>query len=145
LAAGADVVVENSKVGVLVRFRLDHAAPRAANPRVIYCSVAGFGQDGPYAARAGYDFIIQAMGGIMDPTGEPDGAPQKPGVACADLFTGLCGVIAAALAPDRPGGGASARAVRLGVARYWRNRRLHAKPLAKPAAKPDRARRVRRH
>jgi crotonobetainyl-CoA:carnitine CoA-transferase CaiB-like acyl-CoA transferase len=94
LAAGADVVIENFKVGGLARFNLDYAAVAEANPRVVYCSVTGFGQDGPYAARAGYDFIIQAMGGIMDITGEPDGAPQKPGVAYADIFTGLYGTIA---------------------------------------------------
>jgi crotonobetainyl-CoA:carnitine CoA-transferase CaiB-like acyl-CoA transferase len=94
LAASADVVVENFKVGGLARFGLDYAAIAALNPRVVYCSVTGFGQDGPYASRAGYDFIIQAMGGIMDLTGEPDGPPQKPGVAIADLFTGLYGTIA---------------------------------------------------
>jgi crotonobetainyl-CoA:carnitine CoA-transferase CaiB-like acyl-CoA transferase len=94
LAAAADVVVENFKVGGLARFGLDYASVAEANPRVVYCSVTGFGQDGPYAARAGYDFIIQAMGGIMDITGEPDGAPQKPGVAYADIFTGLYGTIA---------------------------------------------------
>jgi crotonobetainyl-CoA:carnitine CoA-transferase CaiB-like acyl-CoA transferase len=94
LAAGADVVIENFKVGGLVRYGLDHASVAAANPRVVYCSVTGFGQDGPFAARPGYDFIIQAMGGIMDLTGEPDGAPQKTGVAIADLFTGLYGVVA---------------------------------------------------
>ena len=94
LAAGADVVIENFKAGGLKRHGLDHASVRAANPRVVYCSITGFGQDGPYAARPGYDFIIQAMGGIMDVTGEPSGGPQKPGVAYADLFTGLYGVIA---------------------------------------------------
>jgi crotonobetainyl-CoA:carnitine CoA-transferase CaiB-like acyl-CoA transferase len=95
LAAAADVVIENFKVGGLVRFGLDYAAVRATNPGVVYVSVTGFGQDGPAAPRAGYDFIIQAMGGIMDLTGEPDGAPQKPGVAYADLFTGLYGTVAA--------------------------------------------------
>ncbi len=94
LAAGADVVVENFKVGGLARFGLDHASVAAGNPRVVYASVTGFGQDGPLAARAGYDFIVQAMGGIMDLTGEPDGPPQKPGVAYADLFTGLYGTVA---------------------------------------------------
>jgi crotonobetainyl-CoA:carnitine CoA-transferase CaiB-like acyl-CoA transferase len=94
LAAGADVVIENFKAGGLKRHGLDHASVRAANARVVYCSITGFGQDGPYAARPGYDFIIQAMGGIMDVTGEPGGGPQKPGVAYADLFTGLYGVIA---------------------------------------------------
>jgi crotonobetainyl-CoA:carnitine CoA-transferase CaiB-like acyl-CoA transferase len=94
LARGADVLVENFRVGSLAKFGLDHAAVSADNPGIVYCSVTGFGQDGPYAARAGYDFIIQAMGGIMDLTGEPEGAPQKPGVAFADIFTGLYGTIA---------------------------------------------------
>jgi crotonobetainyl-CoA:carnitine CoA-transferase CaiB-like acyl-CoA transferase len=94
LCAGADVVIENFKVGGLARFGLDYPTLAAINPGLVYCSVTGFGQDGPYAARPGYDFIVQAMGGIMDLTGEPGGAPQKPGVAYADLFTGLYGVIA---------------------------------------------------
>jgi crotonobetainyl-CoA:carnitine CoA-transferase CaiB-like acyl-CoA transferase len=94
LAAAADVLIENFRVGGLARFRLDHASVAASNPRVVYCSVTGFGQTGPYAPRAGYDFIIQAMGGIMDLTGEPDGPPEKPGVAYADIFTGLYGTIA---------------------------------------------------
>jgi crotonobetainyl-CoA:carnitine CoA-transferase CaiB-like acyl-CoA transferase len=94
LAAEADVVIENFKVGGLAKFGLDHASLAALNPDLVYCSVTGFGQDGPEAPRAGYDFIIQAMGGIMDLTGEPEGQPQKPGVAYADLFTGLYGVIA---------------------------------------------------
>ena len=94
LAEGADVVLENFKVGGLAKFGLDHASVAVGNPRVVYASVTGFGQDGPLAARAGYDFIVQAMGGIMDLTGEPDGPPQKPGVAYADLFTGLYGTVA---------------------------------------------------
>ncbi len=94
LAAGADVVIENFKVGGLARYGLDYASLAARNPRLVYCSITGFGQDGPYAARPGYDFIVQALGGIMDLTGEPDGAPQKPGVAYADLFTGLYAVVA---------------------------------------------------
>jgi crotonobetainyl-CoA:carnitine CoA-transferase CaiB-like acyl-CoA transferase len=94
LCAGADVVIENFKVGGLARFGLDYPTLAAINPGLVYCSVTGFGQDGPDAARPGYDFIVQAMGGIMDLTGEPGGAPQKPGVAYADLFTGLYGVIA---------------------------------------------------
>lgn len=94
LAASADVLVENFKVGGLARYGLDHASLSADNPRLVYASVTGFGQDGPDAARPGYDFIIQAMGGIMDLTGEPDGPPQKPGVAYADLFTGLYGTVA---------------------------------------------------
>ena len=94
LAARADVVLENFKVGGLVKFGLDYASVAATNPGVVYCSVTGFGQDGPRAAEPGYDFLIQAMGGIMDLTGEPDGPPEKAGVAITDLFTGLYGVIA---------------------------------------------------
>jgi crotonobetainyl-CoA:carnitine CoA-transferase CaiB-like acyl-CoA transferase len=94
LAAAADVLIENFKVGGLTKHRLDYASVAAANPGSVYCSVTGFGQTGPYAPRAGYDFIIQAMGGIMDLTGEPDGPPEKPGVAYADIFTGLYGTIA---------------------------------------------------
>ncbi len=94
LVAGADVLVENFKVGGLAKYGLDYDSLKDVNPRLIYCSVTGFGQDGPYAHRAGYDYIIQGMGGIMDLTGEPDGEPQKIGVAFADIFTGLYGVIA---------------------------------------------------
>jgi crotonobetainyl-CoA:carnitine CoA-transferase CaiB-like acyl-CoA transferase len=94
LAAGADVLVENFKVGGLAQYGLDYASLAVLNPLLVYCSVTGFGQDGPYAGRAGYDAMIQAMSGIMDLTGEPDGPPQKMGVAFADLFTGLYGVIA---------------------------------------------------
>jgi len=94
LAAGADVLVENFKVGSLVRYGLDAASLRAANPRLIVCSITGFGQDGPYAHRAGYDFIVQGMGGIMSITGEPDGPPQKGGVAHADIFTGVYAAVA---------------------------------------------------
>lgn len=94
LAADADVFIENFKVGALARHGLDYASLHALNPRLVYCSVTGFGQDGPYAARAGYDAMIQAMGGIMSLTGEADGPPQKIGVAFADLFAGLHGVVA---------------------------------------------------
>jgi crotonobetainyl-CoA:carnitine CoA-transferase CaiB-like acyl-CoA transferase len=94
MAAAADVVVENFRTGGLARYGLDYASVSAVNPRVVYASVTGFGQDGPEAGRAGYDFIIQAMGGMMDLTGEQGGPPQKPGVAHADVFTGLYGVIA---------------------------------------------------
>jgi crotonobetainyl-CoA:carnitine CoA-transferase CaiB-like acyl-CoA transferase len=89
LARDADILIENFKVGGLARFGLDFASLSALNPRLIYCSITGFGQDGPYAARAGYDFMIQGMGGIMDLTGDPAGEPQKTGVAFADIFTGL--------------------------------------------------------
>lgn len=94
LIAEADIFIENFKVGGLKRFGLDYAALAEKYPRLIYCSVTGFGQDGPYAHRAGYDFLIQAMSGMMDITGEPDRAPQKMGVAFSDIFTGLYGVIA---------------------------------------------------
>ncbi|UZK65178.1 CaiB/BaiF CoA transferase family protein [Sphingomonas sp. M1-B02] len=94
LIADADVVIENYKVGGLVKYGLDPASLRAAFPRLILCSITGFGQTGPYAGRAGYDFIIQGMGGAMSLTGEPDGAPQKSGVAYADIFTGVYSAVA---------------------------------------------------
>ncbi|MGO9755805.1 MAG: CaiB/BaiF CoA transferase family protein [Roseiarcus sp.] len=94
LAARSDVLIENFKTGGLKKYGLDHASLRTINPGLIYCSITGFGQTGPYAARAGYDFIIQGMGGMMDLTGEPDGEPQKTGVAVADIFTALYGVAA---------------------------------------------------
>ncbi|WP_052174823.1 CaiB/BaiF CoA transferase family protein [Paracoccus sanguinis] len=93
LIATADVVVENFKVGGLKRFGLDYESLAAANPRLVYASVTGFGQDGPRASQPGYDFLIQGMCGIMDLTGEPGGEPQKVGVAWIDIFTGLYGVI----------------------------------------------------
>jgi crotonobetainyl-CoA:carnitine CoA-transferase CaiB-like acyl-CoA transferase len=93
LASRADVLIENFKVGGLVKYGLDFESLRAVNPRLVYCSITGFGQTGPYATRAGYDFMIQGMGGIMDLTGAPDGEPQKVGVAFADIFTGLYAVI----------------------------------------------------
>jgi len=94
LAVQADVIIENFKVGGLKRFGLDYDAVSAANPGIVYCSITGFGQTGPYAPRAGYDFIIQGMGGIMSLTGEPDGPPQKTGVAFADIFTGVYSTVA---------------------------------------------------
>ncbi len=94
LAASADVFIENFKVGGLEKYGLDYASLQKLNPRLIYCSVTGFGQSGPKAQLAGYDFMIQGLSGIMDLTGEPDGAPQKVGVAFADIFTALYGVIA---------------------------------------------------
>jgi len=103
LAAAADVLIENYKVGQLAKYGLDHASLAPLNPRLIYCSVTGYGQDGPYAHAAGYDFAIQATGGLMSITGEKDGTtgsePQKVGVAVADLFTGVyaSGAIMAAL------------------------------------------------
>lgn len=93
-----DVVVENFKVGGLARYGLDYASLKALNPKLVYCSITGFGQTGPYAHRAGYDAAIQAMGGLMSITGEPDGkpggGPEKVGVAVADLMTGLYAVSA---------------------------------------------------
>ncbi len=94
LAAGADVLIENFKLGGLARYGLDHEGLKAVNPRLIYCSITGFGQTGPYASRAGYDIIIQGMSGIMSVTGEADGEPMKIGMAFADIFTGLYSVIA---------------------------------------------------
>ncbi|WP_431284124.1 CaiB/BaiF CoA transferase family protein [Humitalea sp. 24SJ18S-53] len=98
LAEKSDVVVENFKVGALARYGLDAASLRATNPRLIYCSVTGFGQDGPRAEQAAYDFMIQAMGGLMGITGrredEPGGGPQKVGVPIVDLMTGMYATVA---------------------------------------------------
>jgi len=112
LATTCDVVIENFKVGGLKKYGLDYDGLKAVNPALVYCSITGFGQDGPYANRAGYDFMIQAMGGLMSITGEsdgtPGGGPEKVGVAVADVFTGLYSVIAiqAALSHrDRTGEG----------------------------------------
>lgn len=110
LAAHADVVVENFKVGGLEKYGLDAASLRAAYPRLIYCSVTGFGQTGPYAPRAGYDFLVQGMGGPMSVTGEPTGAPMKAGYAVADIYTGLyasVGILSALRRRDATGEGAS--------------------------------------
>lgn len=98
LIADADVVIENFKVGGLAKYGLDYPSLAAINPRLIYCSVTGFGQSGPYAHRAGYDFIIQGMSGLMSVTGDPIGQPQKVGVAVTDIFTGVyaaVGILAA--------------------------------------------------
>ncbi|MBA9843770.1 MAG: CaiB/BaiF CoA-transferase family protein [Ralstonia sp.] len=112
LAAHADVVLENYKVGQLAKYGLDYASLKAVKPDLVYCSITGFGQTGPYAARAGYDFIVQGMGGFMSLTGErddlPGGGPQKAGVAISDLMTGMYATVAvlAALAHrDRTGEG----------------------------------------
>lgn len=97
LAAHCDVFVENFKVGDMARYGLDYASLKAINPRLVYCSVTGFGQTGPYADRAGYDYAIQGMGGLMSVTGERDdlgGGPQKVGVAVADLMTGMYATVA---------------------------------------------------
>lgn len=98
LAAGADVMLENFKVGGLARYGLDAETLRAANPGLVVCSITGFGQDGPWSHRPGYDFMVQALGGLMSLTGEPDGMPMKTGVAITDVMTGLyatVGVLAA--------------------------------------------------
>lgn len=112
LAATSDVVIENFKVGGLKKYGLDQESLRTLNPRLIYCSITGFGQTGPYAPRAGYDFMIQAMGGLMSVTGEPDevpgGGPVKVGVALVDVMTGLyatIGVLAALAHRERTGAG----------------------------------------
>ncbi|MDX8538345.1 CaiB/BaiF CoA-transferase family protein [Mesorhizobium abyssinicae] len=94
LVANADVLIENFKLGGLKKYGLDYESLKKINPRLVYCSITGFGQDGPYAPRAGYDFIIQAMAGMMSITGEAGREPQKAGVAISDLFTGLYSVIA---------------------------------------------------
>ncbi|MGB3390997.1 MAG: CaiB/BaiF CoA-transferase family protein [Pseudaminobacter sp.] len=94
LVATADVLIENFKLGGLKKYGLDYENLKAVNPRLVYCSITGFGQDGPYAPRAGYDFIIQGMSGLMSITGPAGGEPQKVGVAVTDLFTGLYSVIA---------------------------------------------------
>lgn len=101
LACEADIVIENYKVGGLAKYGLHHAALTAINPRLITCSITGFGQTGPYAHRPGYDFIAQAMGGMMSMTGEPDREPQKAGIAVADLFTGLYSAAAVLAALNR--------------------------------------------
>jgi len=93
LAAKSDVVLENFKVGGLKKYGLDYESLKAINSKLIYCSITGFGQNGPYANRAGYDFMIQGMAGVMSITGEPDGNPMKMGVAFADVFAGLHAVI----------------------------------------------------
>ncbi|WP_022702306.1 CaiB/BaiF CoA transferase family protein [Pseudorhodobacter ferrugineus] len=89
LVADADVVIENFKLGGLAKYGLDYANLSQVNAGLVYCSITGFGQTGPYAHRAGYDFIIQGMSGLMSVTGEPDGQPQKVGVAVTDIFTGI--------------------------------------------------------
>jgi len=112
LARHADVVLENFKVGHLKRYGLDYESLKAVKPDLVYCSITGFGQDGPYAHRAGYDFLIQGMGGLMSVTGErddlPGGGPQKAGVALTDLMTGMyatVAVLAALTHRDRTGEG----------------------------------------
>ena len=109
LAVHADVLVENFKVGGLKKYGLDYESLKAVNPRLIYCSVTGFGQTGPYAPLAGYDFMVQGMAGAMDITGFPDGPPIKAGYATADIFCGLyatIGILAALRRRDETGEGA---------------------------------------
>ncbi|MEE2690872.1 MAG: CaiB/BaiF CoA-transferase family protein [Pseudomonadota bacterium] len=112
LAAKADILLENFKVGGLKKYGLDYESVKAINPRLVYCSITGFGQTGPYASRPGYDYMIQGMGGLMSVTGQPDGAPgaepMKVGVAVADLFSGMyaaTGVLAALRHAERSGEG----------------------------------------
>ncbi|MEZ5843706.1 MAG: CaiB/BaiF CoA-transferase family protein [Hyphomicrobiaceae bacterium] len=116
LAARCDVVIENYKVGGLARYGLDYQSLKAVNPGIVYCSITGFGQTGPYAERAGYDFLVQGMGGLMSVTGEPDevagstskGGPVKVGVAIADQVTGLnalAAILAALVRRERTGEG----------------------------------------
>ncbi|ANY18352.1 CoA-transferase [Bordetella pseudohinzii] len=112
LAGQCDVLIENFKTGGLAQYGLDYASLSALNPRLVYCSVTGFGQDGPYAHRAGYDFLIQGMGGLMSITGQPDGAPgagpMKVGVALTDILTGLyasTAILAALQAREHTGRG----------------------------------------
>ncbi|MGN6306344.1 MAG: CaiB/BaiF CoA transferase family protein [Mesorhizobium sp.] len=94
LVATADVLIENFKLGGLKKYGLDYESLKAINPRLVYCSITGFGQSGPYAPRAGYDFIVQGMSGLMSITGPAGGEPQKVGVAVTDIFTGLYSVVA---------------------------------------------------
>ena len=111
LAAKSDVLVENFKVGGLAQYGLDYDSIKAVNPRIVYCSITGFGQDGPYAKRAGYDFLLQGMGGLMSVTGEPDdngGAPVKVGVAITDQLTGmnaLAAILSCLIKRDQTGEG----------------------------------------
>ncbi len=114
LARHSDIVLENYKVGDMARYGLDYASLKAINPRLIYCSITGFGQTGPYKDRAGYDFIIQGMGGLMSVTGDPDqvagGGPMKVGVPIADLMTGMyaaTAILAALAHRERTGEGQS--------------------------------------
>lgn len=108
LLADADIVIENFKVGGLARFGLDFESLHARYPRLIYCSITGFGQTGPYAARAGYDYIVQGMSGLMSVTGEPTTQPQKVGVAVTDIYTGIyasTGILAALHQREKTGKG----------------------------------------
>ena len=108
LAAECDVLVENFKVGGLAKYGLDYDSVKQINPRIVYCSITGFGQDGPDSTRAGYDFMIQGMGGLMSVTGEPGGMPMKIGVALVDVLTGTnaaTAILAAVMHASRTGNG----------------------------------------
>jgi crotonobetainyl-CoA:carnitine CoA-transferase CaiB-like acyl-CoA transferase len=108
LAARSDVLIENFKVGGLAKFGLDYKSLAPSCPKLIYCSVTGFGQDGPYSARAGYDLMAQGMGGIMDLTGEADGEPTRIGIPVSDIFTGcysVIGILAALAEREKTGKG----------------------------------------
>lgn len=112
LATNCDVVLENFKVGGLKRYGLDYESLKQVKPDLVYCSITGFGQNGPYANRAGYDFLLQGMGGLMDITGKPDnqpgGGPVRVGVAIVDLFTGMyaaTSILSALIGRDRSGKG----------------------------------------
>src|SRR5882672_1423195 len=94
LAARSDILIENFKVGGLAKFGLDYKSLAPDNPRLIYCAITGFGQTGPYAPRAGYDLLVQGMGGIMSVTGDPDRSPMKVGVAIADIMCGMYATVA---------------------------------------------------
>jgi crotonobetainyl-CoA:carnitine CoA-transferase CaiB-like acyl-CoA transferase len=108
LAARSDILIENFKFGGLKRFGLDYASLSTLNPRLIYCSVTGFGQDGPYAPRAGYDLLVQGMGGVMDLTGEPEREPSRVGIPVVDISTGVysvVGILAALAEREKTGRG----------------------------------------
>lgn len=106
LASECDVLIENFKVGTTVQLGIDYESLKAINPKLVYCSITGFGHTGPYKDKPGYDFLVQAMGGLMSITGEPDGQPQKVGVALSDIMTGLYasnGILAALTERDKSG------------------------------------------
>lgn len=106
LASKSDVLIENFKVGTTAKLGIDYETLKSINPTLVYCSITGFGQTGPYKDRPGYDFLVQAMGGLMSITGEPDGKPQKVGVALSDIMTGLYasnGILAALTEREKSG------------------------------------------
>ena len=121
LAARSDVLIENFKFGGLAKFGLDYKSLSPDNPRLIYCSITGFGQDGPYAHRAGYDLLVQGMGGIMDMTGQPDGEPMRGGVAFADVLTGIYSAVAITRGAERARAHRQGQLHRHGAARQPRS------------------------